>query len=266
MAVPEFKWIEPPRAAFARWRENLSAFERGILALTVAWALSMISLPILRWVVGENVLPLGISVGVLLQLGAVRAILAWAWGARRAWLVTVVIVVIAWLIDYVGHTSGILLGKYAYTALLQPQLGDVPLLIPFAWLMMLPPAWAVARRITAHRVGFVLVSALAFTAWDLFLDPQMVGWNLWTWEKPVGYFGIPWLNFVGWLAASAGITLVARRLAPLDELPARPLIAIYAITWALETIGLLFFWGLPGPALVGGAVMGLILLLALRRR
>jgi hypothetical protein len=67
------------------------------------------------------------------------------------------------------------------------------------------------------------------------------------------------------LLASAGITLVASRLTPLGDLPARPLIAIYAITWALETIGLLFFWGLPGPALVGGAVMGLVLLLALRR-
>ena len=42
--------------------------------------------------------------------------------------------------------------------------------------------------------------------------------------------------------------------------------SIYAVTWALETIGLLCFWGLPGPALVGGAAMGLVLLAALRSR
>jgi putative membrane protein len=178
--------------------------------------------------------------------------------------VTVGIVVCAWAVEYVGHSTGLLFGRYAYTSLLQPQLGGVPLLIPLAWLTMLPPAWAVARRITRGRVTFVLVSALAFTAWDLLLDPQMVAWNLWIWEQPGGYFGIPWTNFAGWLVASAAITALADRVAPLGDLPERPLIAIYAMTWALEMAGLLLFWGLPAPALVGGAAMGLMLLVSLR--
>ncbi len=77
-------------------------------------------------------------------------------------------------------------------------------------------------------------------------------------------FRHPLINFAGWLLASALITALARRLAPLDHLPDRPLLAIYAITWALEIIGLLIFWGLPGPALVGGAAMGALVLWALR--
>jgi len=115
-------------------------------------------------------------------------------------------------------------------------------------------------------VRFVLVSALAFTAWDLFLDPQMVAWDLWRWADPgaINYFGIPFVNYAGWLLASAVITLIAGRIAPLHRLPARPLLIIYAITWALETIGLAVFWGLPAPALVGSIGMGAMLLWAWR--
>ncbi len=254
-----------PRAGWQR----LSLFERWIALLLLIWALSILSLPILKWVMGAPVLPVGISIGVLFQLVAVRAIIVWTWGAWRANRLTLVMIAMTWGVEYVGHTTGLPFGAYHYTDQLQPQIGGVPVLIPLAWLTLLPSAWAVAQRITrgwAHpRLAFVVVSALAFTAWDLFLDPQMVNWLLWVWDAPGGYFGIPLSNFAGWLLASAAITALASILAPLDRLPARPLIAIYAITWALETIGLLLFWGLPGAALVGGAAMGSMLLWSLRR-
>jgi uncharacterized membrane protein len=249
---------------FNRVRQHMTQFDYMITALMVVWVLAMISLPIQKWVLGENALATGISIGVLLQLMAVWSILVWAWGVRRTALVTGGIILFAWLVEYIGHTTGFPFGAYAYTDRLQPQIGGVPLLIPLAWLMMLPSGWVIARRITRHTLGFILVSALAFTAWDLFLDPQMVGWNLWLWNQPSGYFGIPWTNFAGWLAAAAIITALVNRFAPLGDLPTRPLMAIYAISWALETIGLLCFWGLTGPALVGGVAMGAMLVWALK--
>ncbi len=247
-----------------RLRHNMTQFDHMILSLMIVWVLAMISLPIQKWVLGENALATGISIGVLLQWMAVWAILVWAWGLRRAAVVTGMIVLLAWGVEYVGHTTGFPFGAYAYTERLQPQIGGVPLLIPLAWVMMLPSAWAIAWRITRNRLGFVLVSALAFTVWDLFLDPQMVGWKLWIWEQPGGYFGIPWTNFAGWFLASLVLSLLSRPLITVSDLPSRSLIAIYAITWALELIGLLCFWGLTGPALVGGVAMGAILLWALK--
>jgi len=123
----------------------------------------------------------------------------------------------------------------------------------------LPPAWAVAERLTggARGVGFVVLSGLAFTAWDLFLDPQMVAWGFWEWEQPGGYFGIPWVNFAGWFAASALMTAL---IAP-APLPVAPLLLIYAVTWFLETVGQAVFWRMPGSALVGSAAMGLFVVL-----
>ncbi|MCB9430398.1 MAG: carotenoid biosynthesis protein [Ardenticatenaceae bacterium] len=107
-------------------------------------------------------------------------------------------------------------GRYHYTDLLQPQIGHVPLLIPLAWLMMLPCAWAVASRFTGWR--FALLRPSALTAWDQMLDPQMVGWGLWVWQQPGSYFGIPWLNFGGWIFNSVLLTTLLRP----KPVPVRP--------------------------------------------
>ena len=113
---------------------------------------------------------------MLLQASLVVLFLTHAAGLRRATLVVITVVAASWAFEILGSKTGIPFGAYHYTEALEPQLLGVPLLIPLAWLMMLPPAWAVAQRITGRRSGlaFVAISALAFTAWDLFLDPQMV--------------------------------------------------------------------------------------------
>lgn len=247
-------------------RVKIAPADRLPYALMAAWIMSMILLPIARWVYGDAAVPVGVAVTTLLQFSAVLSLLLSAWDTRRLLLTVVMAVVVAWFSEYVGSHTGFPFGDYTYTERLQPQLGTVPLLVPLAWLMMLPSAWAVAhclvpqRSTLRGRLAFIGMSALAFTAWDLFLDPQMVGWGFWEWANPVGYFGIPWVNFLGWLLVSAVITALAQP----KKLPVQPLLLIYGITWALQTIGQIFFWGLPGPGLVGGVVMGSFLLLALR--
>ena len=212
----------------------------------------MLALPILRWGAGDAVLPGIILVSVGLQVGAVLGLLIVAWGTRETLRIAILIIGATWLVEAIGSKTGWPFGAYHYPALLQPQIGQVPVLIPLAWLMMLPCAWAIAQPWRRYSGLFVVLSALALTAWDLLLDPQMVAWGLWVWEMPGGYFGIPWQNYAGWLL-TAGLLTHLIRPKPLSE----PLLLwIYTITWFLESLGLVFFWGLPGPALVGGLVMG----------
>lgn len=249
-----------------------SPFERILYLVVALWVLTMISLPIVRWVFGNDALPVGIALGVLIQFTAVIVSLVYGWGAARSAAVVAIVLTLGWAVEYVGHRTGFPFGNYAYTDLLQPQIGGVPVLIPLAWMMMMPPAWAVAYAITHRLTGvrraaaYVIVAMLAFTAWDLFLDPQMVAWGLWVWDDPgaASYFGIPWSNYAGWLLAAGLMTLATLPFQRPERLPLRPLLIIYGLTWALQTIGLLVFWGMPGPALVGFAGMGLFLGLAVR--
>jgi putative membrane protein len=235
---------------------------RAYTALVALWVLSMISVPIFRWIAGDAVMPFSISLTVLTQAIAVLGVLGAAWGWRRTGFTIGSVAALGWLVEFIGSQTGFPFGSYQYTSLLQPQLLGVPLLIPFAWFMMLPPAWAVAQTQvdTQRRTAFILCSALAFTAWDFFLDPQMVGWGIWKWANPVGYFGIPWVNFLGWVLCAALITAWVRPV----QLPVRPLLLIYLITWLFQTIGLAVFWGQPQPAIVGFGLMGLFVLLAFR--
>jgi uncharacterized membrane protein len=255
-----------------RMRPGLS-FEVFVYGVFTLWVLAMISVPIQRWTIGDGALPFAISLGVALQALAVFIILSHGWGWKRALAVAALVPLMGWAIEAVGHTTDFPFGAYHYTDLLQPQAAGVPLLIPLAWMMMMPPSWAVAHVITRSLNGrrrwiaFVGVTMLAFTAWDLFLDPQMVGWGLWVWDDPSGftYFGIPWSNYAGWLLSVGLITICALPLLKLDRLPISPLLQVYALTLVLEFIGLLVFWGLPGPALVGGLGMGAMLGWALWR-
>jgi putative membrane protein len=252
------------RRILARLQSASIDVTKPTVALLVAWVLVMVATPILIGVFGPNARPWVIMVGVTAQTAAVLSILHYAWGTSRTLRAGAAVALLAWAAEYIGSQTGFPFGHYAYSALLQPQLGHVPLVIPFAWLMMLPAAWAVASRLVGTRrlLPFTTVSAIALTAWDLFLDPQMVAWGFWEWASPGGYFGIPWVNFLGWFLVGGLVTAVVRP----GQLPEKPLLIVYGVTWALETIGLLVFWQLPGPALVGFAVMGVLLVLAVRAR
>lgn len=229
--------------------------EKSSFILIGLWLLAMIAMPFARWGMGNEAIVWGVNLTVALQVTTILVILNRVWGFKRTFTTTLIVVALSWFVEAVGTATGFPFGNYTYTGLLQPQIAHVPLILPFAWMMMLPCAWAVAYIITGGRYGlrFILISALAMTAWDLFLDPQMVSWRLWMWHDSGGYFGIPWMNYLGWFLASAFITLVARP----HDLQVVPFLVIYTITWALESIGLLVFWGLPGPALVGFVVMGI---------
>jgi putative membrane protein len=230
------------------------------LLLIVAWILSMIAVPIVRWTIADaSMYPL-ITISVLLQAAAVFAILHGAWGMRRTLLAAVMIMLFTLAAEILGSRTGFPFGTYEYTTRLQPQIGHVPVLIPLAWFMMAPAAWAVASGFRTRPWLFILMSALALTAWDLLLDPQMVAWDLWHWAEAGLYFGIPLTNYAGWLLVSALLTWLIRP----SPLPLFPLLVVYTITWFLETFGLAFFWGMPGPALVGGLVMGLFVWLGWR--
>lgn len=236
------------------------------LLLISAWLVVLIYMPFVEGAWGEGAFRYSVILSVLMQSGIVFFLMMRSAGIYRSALIAVKVIFLTWAIEAIGAATGFPFGSYSYTHRLQPQLLGVPLLIPLAWLMMLPPSWAVAQRLSRSkgRLAFPALSALAFTAWDLFLDPQMVEWGLWIWSDTGGYFGIPLTNFAGWFLSSLLITAVVQPV----SLPERPLILVYSLTWLMETAGLILFWDLKGPALSGFVGMGIFAISAvcLRRK
>lgn len=156
------------------------------------------------------------------------------------------IYVLAFLAEHIGTGYGVPFGGYGYTGLLGYKLGGrVPALIPLSWFLMALPAWGMARWLLGPSAGAaarVLAGSLWLVAWDLALDPAMSFLTAyWRWEDAGPYYGMPWLNLVGWYVtgiALLGTLEVFDRSLGLRELPARWLAAYYGVV-ALMPIGML---------------------------
>jgi uncharacterized membrane protein len=229
------------------------------------WLAAMIATPVALWSLGPSAFAPMATLGVLAHTAASSTPLVTHWGWRRWLELFLPLLALVWLLEWIGVAMGWPFGEYHYTIALQPQLLSIPLTVALAWAMMLIPSWAVGAAIVGDTTGRLswkaaVVAAAAFTAWDLYLDPQMVARGLWVWEQPGVYFGVPWVNYAGWFAASLALGLILR---PRD-LPRLPLLVIYALTWLFQGLALGLFWGQPGPALCGLMGMGIFAVLAWR--
>jgi hypothetical protein len=61
---------------------------------------------------------------------------------------------------------------------------------------------------TTGALARAAVAATVMTAWDVVMDPGMARAGKWTWENGGPYFGVPFQNFIGWIATTLTIYLV----------------------------------------------------------
>ncbi|GMA32859.1 carotenoid biosynthesis protein [Litorihabitans aurantiacus] len=224
------------------------------------------------------------TVASVVLMGATAALHATSVGGWRFGAGMVAIVAAAtWVAEAVGIATGFPFGEYAYTGTLGPELAGVSVLVLLAWLTLAYPALVVATRLVGEggglrRVARLGVAALALTAWDVFLDPQMVDAGNWGWANPEpslpGTPGIPLTNYAGWFLTSVVVAALleawhgrARRRSD-----ARPLgrpqaqradavpYAVYLWTYVSCVLGNLTFWSRPSVAVAGGVVMGTVAL------
>jgi len=166
-----------------------------------------------------------------------------------------------WGVEMLGLATSFPFGTYAYSDDLGLSVGGVPLVIPMAWSMMAYPCLLAAQRLSTTALGTALIGGWVLAAWDLFLDPQMVGQGYWTWSE-IGWAlpgipGIPLQNFLGWLLSAMVLMWL------LDRLPrkvASDAVPVTLLTWvfASNVLANLAFWGQPGVALWGGICMGVV--------
>lgn len=215
---------------------------------------------------------------VVLFAATTTALVAGAWGWRRAMLAAVVVVVGTTVLERVGSTTGWPFGDYRYTDALSPTIVGVPLAVVLAWWAMAVPARAVAVSLAASNWARVVLGALALTAWDVMLDPQMVDERYWVWDGGGPWREVPLSNYAGWLGASLVVMVVLDRLLPLNGRAGGRvggagdlgpgdlgLLGLYSWWAVMSTLGFLAFFGDPLVGLVGGLVMLPLPVLAWRR-
>lgn len=193
-------------------------------------------------------------------------------GAVRGIVLMVMAVTISFCFEYFGEATGAIFGPYYYTEVLGWKLfGTIPLIIPFAWYMMFYPCYVIANILGEggpwpERTGIVpivwlsILGAALMTAWDLTMDPVMsfhrclgcdhpaihanadVGEPAWVWIDGGPHFGVPLLNYRGWLITSFVVFLLYRLVetrlphAPARGMHSRVLISLPVGAYALMAL------------------------------
>lgn len=188
-----------------------------------------------------------------------------AFGARFAFSFLFLTFAYALAVEIIGSKTGWPFGAYKYDHSLGFAIAGVPLLVPFAWVMLTYPLLIAARKVGESWV--FLYGGLGLMAWDLFLDPQMVDAGRWSWKftGPSIPFEkeIPLSNSAGWLFTGMGLMALLHWALPKGRRKHGASLAIPNIFlgWTLFSgiIGNFFFFHRPGVALVAGALFGAVL-------
>jgi len=253
------------------------------MLLTVLLVLTQIAYPLTSGPARDRVT---IAV-VLLSAATALAHATMTRGFRYAAGFLVIVSGIGLFSEVLGVAAGLPYGCYEYAlGPLGPSFAEVPLLIPLAWTGGLYPVWVVAGLLSERagairepvRIALTVAGALG---WDLFLDPQMVADDRWTWcDTDSGLPGLPEIpltNYLGWLVVAllmALVLVVWDRAAPPPSTERSDVdhtvpVVVFLWTWLGSALAHLAFLGLPASAGYGFVAMGVLgvpLLVALVRQ
>lgn len=166
-------------------------------------------------------------------------------------------------VEIMGSKTGWPFGTYSYDDSLGIKIAGVPIIVPFAWIMMAHPVLIAARK-TIPAWAF-LYGGAGLMAWDLFLDPQMVSAGRWNWDVVGPHVPfqpeIPLSNTAGWLFAGMGLMALLNLILPKERRKngVNSTVPDLFLAWTLFSgvVGNLFFFDRTGVAFLGGIVFAI---------
>ena len=165
------------------------------------------------------------------------------------------------LVEGFAVWTGFPYGSFSYGGRLGVSLlGLVPFSVAFAYLpIILGSVTYASQRGAVTPFRFAAVSAVFNVLVDLVLDPAMVHVGFWRWSSPGVYYGVPVVNFAGWLLTGFIYSLAFYHLNGEGSTPL-PVQTSVSLVWILcFWTGYLLLNLLLVPAALGLALIGFLL-------
>lgn len=172
------------------------------------------------------------------------------------------------VIEVVGVATSFPFGTYEYDpARLGITVLSVPLLIPFAWFMMLYPSWLISKDLFKSNFLAIPAASLLMATWDLYLDPQMVNEGYWTWiVDGSATKDIPLTNFFGWFLSTAvifsllSVALQSKQSEVSNFTPYALMFWVWLGSFLVNIVAVSPFFNQPTVAITGVIGMGIVLI------
>ena len=126
-------------------------------------------------------------------------------GLKKAIVMIAAMSIYALLLENVAIITGFPYGKFEYGILIGKTIVFVPWTVGFAWTPILFGAYAVTQKLffSAPLLKKIFIITVLMVLLDFVLDPGSVRLGFWIWHTPGNFYGVPWLNFLGWCISSA---------------------------------------------------------------
>jgi putative membrane protein len=191
-----------------------------------------------------------------------------AFGPKFVVQFLLVALIATFVIEVLGVATSFPFGTYEYDAQrLGLSVAGVPLLIPFAWFMMLYPSWLISRDLFKSKYLAIPTGALLMSTWDLYLDPQMVNEGYWVWFiDGTATKEIPLTNFFGWFLSTAvifallSVVLKPNRSAVSNATPYALVLWVWLGSFLVNIVPVSPFFNQPAVAISGFIGMGIVLI------
>ena len=130
------------------------------------------------------------------------------YGLRGITVYFVIAVVVTNITENCSIITGFPFGQYHHTAAMGPQIWHVPIIVGPIFAVAGYLSWMLAgillRDVFSNKhingVARPLIAAFITTSWDFCVDAIGGTANRdWVWAEGGPWFGVPWLNFFGWM-------------------------------------------------------------------
>ena len=233
-------------------------------AVALGWIAQNLGLGLVDLVKGSTwaymaLMPLLTFLLYLPVLGMRRSVLFLLWGS-----------LVGAAAELLGTQTGFPFGAYAYSDLLGAKIaGHVPWFIPPSWYAMSLVSYDLAGRLQLSRWGQIGAAAVFMVLWDVALDPAMTagahsGWSFWAYPGGGVFFGMPLVNWLGWLVTSVVIMWGYDRLLGGLDHAARWAPLLYAVN-VLFPVFICFAYGAALAGFLGLLALALVFVVVRHR-
>ncbi|MDD1763443.1 MAG: carotenoid biosynthesis protein [Methanobacteriaceae archaeon] len=205
---------------------------------------------------------------IALSLPCYIAMILWL-GWKKGIITILVFSIYALVIETLAIITGFPYSPFQYTGLIGTKLfGYTPFTVPFAYVPLFLGCIYLAGRLTLFqeknmdmvdgrsdlrpKILFILGTAALVLAADLVLDPAAVALNFWNYLWPGFFYGVPFMNFLGWILTgvlASGLALLVVGASLTRPKPPAVVSSLFLILCFWSAV--CFYLGLIIPGVIG---------------
>jgi putative membrane protein len=161
---------------------------------------------------------------------------------KTAFALFLIIGIYGLIIETVSIKTGFPYSRFNYSDMMGYKIADiVPYSVFLIWPTLVISAYSLSEFISSKGISKIVITTVLLLLLDLVFDPVATKLGFWIWKDPGVYYGVPFLNFIGWIFSAVVSSSLAYFILAKKSIENKYLILIYIgnlLLWSFLSIRL----------------------------